>query len=113
MLLTAGKNLAPADTSTDVELALPQRLEAASGRSDTGRSLSKFQLRFILRFALLASEITAILVCYGLAAYIRFGPDAWPALLTLMSVTLPVYIGTALNTKAFDLDSIRDFHVSA
>lgn len=111
MLLTASKNLAPADASVSNDPPL-QRIEATLRRGESN-SLSKFQLRFLLRFALLASEIAAIILCYGVASYIRLGSDALPSLLTLMSVTLPVYVGTALNTKAFDLQSIRTFSVSA
>jgi len=81
--------------------------------SDHSRSRNKFQMRLMLRFALLASEIVAIIATFGIAAYIRHGVDGLDQWLTLMFVTLPVYLGTALNSKAYDLDAIRDFRTSA
>ncbi|HEX7782641.1 MAG TPA: exopolysaccharide biosynthesis polyprenyl glycosylphosphotransferase [Sphingobium sp.] len=81
--------------------------------NDRGRSRNKFQMRLMLRFALLASEIVAIIATFGVAAYIRHGVDGLDQWLTLMFVTLPVYLGTALNSKAYDLDAIRDFRTSA
>lgn len=81
--------------------------------SDRGRSGNKFQTRLALRFALFASEIAAIILTFGVAAFMRHGLDGLDQWLTVMSVTLPVYLGTALNSKAYDLDSIRDFRTSA
>lgn len=81
--------------------------------NDRGVNRNKFQMRLALRVALLVSEIAAIVLTFGLAAYIRFGTAGLGQLATVMSVTLPVYIGTALNSRAFDLAAIRDFGVSA
>ena len=81
--------------------------------NDHSRSRNKFQMRLMLRFALLASEIVAIVATFGIAAYLRHGVGGLDQWLTLMFVTLPVYLGTALNSKAYDLDAIRDFRTSA
>ncbi|PZU56936.1 MAG: sugar transferase [Sphingobium sp.] len=70
-------------------------------------------MRLALRFALLVSEMLAIFVTFGVAAYLRLGTDGWGQLMTIMTVTLPVYLCTAINSQAYDLESIRNFRVSA
>jgi exopolysaccharide biosynthesis polyprenyl glycosylphosphotransferase len=81
--------------------------------NDRSRNRNKSQTRLLLRFSLLATEIVAIVVTFGLACFLRFGSDGWGQLGTIMTVTLPVYLGTAVNSKAFDFDSIRSFRLSA
>jgi exopolysaccharide biosynthesis polyprenyl glycosylphosphotransferase len=114
MLLSARNQNAMADTG--IMTGNPRRESFGNLNvhvNDHGKSRNKFQIRLALRLALLGSEIVAIILAFGLAAYIRLGTDGLSQLLTVMTVTLPVYIASALNSKAYDLTSIRDFRTSA
>lgn len=62
-------------------------------------------LRMKLCIALLAADVAAITLTFLAAYLLRPADNGW---LTILAVTIPIYLGTALNVGAFSVRALRE-----
>jgi len=116
MLLSARNQTAAAETAAmPGNAGFDSPADAVRTPLDRTAAANKIQARVIMRLALMAGDLVALALAFGLAAllYQRVNINAADNLKTLLYVTLPIYIAVAINGKAYDFDSLRYFRISA
>lgn len=75
----------------------------SSGSTDRWRKPHVLRLRLCLVLA--AADIAAVTLTFLTAYFFRPGENSW---LAILAVTIPIYLGTALNIGAFSVRAVRE-----
>lgn len=93
-----------------------RRLDALSGLVDpanlpqinTPRSMSWVQLRIVIFVSLLALDVACVVGSFVVASIFRGTSVTDTSLLVTLAVIVPVYVGTAINTRAYETFNLQD-----
>ena len=82
---------------------------APSGVRTRKGTLPKGRVRVLLYSLLVLLDVGAVCGAFGLGSVIRFGHLASPSAFDVAIVTLPLFLGTGLNSGAYSIDVLRDY----